>query len=155
MPVPGAKVTILMADDDPDDRLMAREAFRECALCGRLEFAEDGEELMDYLQRRGRFADRERYPAPALILLDLNMPRKDGREALREIRADPRLCAIPVVVLTTSAAEEDIARSYVDGANSYISKPASFDGLREVVRSLGNYWLETVDMPPLPGDARG
>lgn len=143
-----APITILMADDDPDDRLMARDAFAECALANPLRFAEDGEELMAYLHRMGRYADQDTYPTPGLILLDLNMPRKDGREALREIKADPELRKIPVVVLTTSKAEEDVARSYLDGANSFISKPASFEGLLDVVQSLGKYWLDTVDLPP-------
>ncbi len=141
-------ITILMADDDPDDRLMARDAFAECALGNPLRFAEDGEELMAYLHRLGRYADQDAYPTPGLILLDLNMPKKDGREALREIKADPDLRRIPVVVLTTSKAEEDVARSYLDGANSFITKPASFEGLVDVVQSLGKYWLDTVDLPP-------
>lgn len=143
-----APITILMADDDPDDRLMARDAFAECALPNPLRFAEDGEELMAYLHRMGRYADQGAYPTPGLILLDLNMPRKDGREALREIKSDPELRKIPVVVLTTSKAEEDVARSYLDGANSFITKPASFEGLLDVVQSLGKYWLDTVDLPP-------
>jgi CheY-like chemotaxis protein len=148
MPGSGAAITILMADDDPDDRVMTRDAFRECRLANPLQFAVDGEELMDYLHHRGRFTDSARYPLPGLILLDLNMPKKDGREALREIKADPALSSIPVVVLSTSSAEEDIARSYIDGANSFITKPVTFEGLREVVNTLGKYWLEIVDMPP-------
>lgn len=136
-----------MADDDPDDRLMAREAFLECHLHNPLQFVADGEELMDYLHRRGRFDDDAAYPMPGLILLDLNMPRKDGREALREIKSDPRLREIPVVVLTTSRAEEDIARSYRDGVNSFITKPVSFTALIEVVATLGKYWLQIVDLP--------
>ena len=143
-----APITILMADDDPDDRLMARDAFAECALPNPLRFAEDGEELMAYLHRMGRYADQGAYPTPGLILLDLNMPRKDGREALREIKADPELREIPVVVLTTSKAEEDVANSYSDGANSFITKPVSFAALIEVVQTLGKYWLQIVDLPP-------
>ncbi|HUH03456.1 MAG TPA: response regulator, partial [Kofleriaceae bacterium] len=104
--------------------------------------------LMDYLHRRGRYADPAESPRPGLILLDLNMPRKDGREALREIKADPTLSDIPVVILTTSKAEEDIARSYRDGANSFITKPVSFAALIEVVQTLGKYWLQIVDLPP-------
>lgn len=141
-------ISILMADDDPDDRLMAREAFVECRVANPLHFVGDGEELMAYLRREGDFADEDRFPMPGLVLLDLNMPRKDGREALREIKADPDLRRIPVVVLTTSKAEEDVARSYLDGANSFITKPASFEGLVDVVQSLGKYWLDTVDLPP-------
>ena len=152
MPVLGAPplITILMAEDDADDRLMTREAFQECRLGNPLQFVADGEELMDYLKRRGAFADAVRYPMPGLILLDLNMPRKDGREALREIKADPELREIPVVVLTTSKAEEDVANSYSDGANSFITKPVSFAALIEVVQTLGKYWLQIVDLPP-PG----
>lgn len=141
-----------MAEDDADDRLMTREAFQECRLGNPLQFVVDGEELMDYLHRRGQYADAVRYPMPGLILLDLNMPRKDGREALREIKADPVLRDIPVVVLTTSKAQEDVANSYGDGANSFISKPVSFSALIEVVQTLGKYWLQIVDLPP-PGHA--
>src|SRR5947209_16514798 len=109
---PGKPITILMADDDPDDRLMAREAFQEARLANDLRFVEDGAELLDYLRRRGKYADPASSPRPGLILLDLNMPRKDGREALGEIKADPSLRNIRVVVLTTSKAEEDIERAY-------------------------------------------
>jgi CheY-like chemotaxis protein len=147
-------ITILMADDDPDDRMMTQEAFRDCRLDNPLQFACDGEELMDYLHRRGKFVDDRRYPMPGLILLDLNMPRKDGREALREIKSDPLLRKIPVVVLTTSKAEEDVLRSYHDGVNSFISKPVSFMALIEVVRALGTYWLHIVDLPTGSGDRR-
>lgn len=140
-------ITILMAEDDPDDRLMTSEAFHECRLGNPLQFAVDGEELMDYLHRRGRFNDQAAYPMPGLILLDLNMPRKDGREALREIKADSRLRDIPVVILTTSRAEEDVAQSYRDGVNSFITKPVSFNALIEVIQTLGKYWLEIVDLP--------
>lgn len=150
MPVLGAPplITILMAEDDADDRLMTREAFQECRLGNPLQFVADGEELMDYLKRRGPYADAVRFPMPGLILLDLNMPRKDGREALREIKSDPELREIPVVVLTTSKAEEDVANSYSDGANSFITKPVSFAALIEVVQTLGKYWLQIVDLPP-------
>jgi CheY-like chemotaxis protein len=141
-------VTLLMADDDEDDRLMTREALAESRLTNPLHFVRDGEELMDYLYRRGKYADPVRYPFPGLILLDLNMPRKDGREALREIRADPNLRRIPVVVLTTSAAEEDVVRSYELGVNSFIVKPVTFGALVEVMRSLGHYWFEIVELPP-------
>lgn len=145
-------VTILVADDDQDDREMTAEAFRECRLYNPLQFVVDGEELMDYLERRGRYADHAAHPMPGLILLDLNLPRKDGREALRAIKADPVLRDIPVVVLTTSKAEEDVARSYHDGANSFISKPVSFSALLEVVRTLGKYWLQIVDLPVADAD---
>ena len=142
-----APITILMAEDDPDDRLMTQEAFNECRLGNPLKFATDGEQLMDYLHRRGEYADDIRYPMPGLILLDLNMPRKDGREALREIKADPELRKIPVVVLTTSKADEDVTASYLDGANSFITKPVSFSALIAVVQALGTYWLQIVDLP--------
>jgi CheY-like chemotaxis protein len=141
-------IALLMADDDEDDRLMAREALAESRLKNPLYFVHDGEELMDYLYRRGKYADHARYPFPGLILLDLNMPRKDGREALREIRSDPQLRRVPVVVLTTSAAEEDVLRSYELGVNSFIVKPVTFEALVEVMRSLGRYWFEIVELPP-------
>jgi CheY-like chemotaxis protein len=138
-------LVILMADDDADDRLLAKDAVAEARVNGELRFVENGEELMDYLYRRGSFgADATR---PALILLDLNMPKKDGREALREIKADPELRRIPVVVLTTSKADVDISRIYDLGANSFISKPVSFDALVKVMKALDLYWLETVELP--------
>ena len=140
-------ITILMADDDPDDRQMTKEAFAESHLANDLRFVHDGEELMDYLQRRGKYADPAKSPRPGLILLDLNMPKKDGREALREIKADPSLRKIRVVVLTTSKAEEDILRTYDLSAASYITKPVTFDGLLDVVQTLGKYWLEIVELP--------
>ena len=147
-----APITILMADDDEDDRMLAKSAFEECRVANPLVFAEDGEELMDYLCRRGRYERLIRARLPGLILLDLNMPRKDGREAIREIKDDPGLCHIPIVVLTTSQAEEDILRSYRLGASSYIRKPVTFESLVEVVKALGQYWLQIVE---LPGAAAG
>ncbi|MFY0529003.1 response regulator [Archangium gephyra] len=140
-------VTILMADDDMDDREFARTAMQESRLMNELRFVEDGEELLDYLYRRGAYADPKSSPRPGLILLDLNMPRKDGREALREIKSDPALRQIPVVVLTTSKAEEDILRSYDLGANCFISKPVTFDGLVEVVKILDKHWFQIVELP--------
>lgn len=140
-------VVILMADDDADDRLMTREAFEESKLGNDFRVVEDGEELLAYLRRQGKFADPASAPRPGVILLDLNMPRKDGREALKEIKADPDLRRIPVVILTTSKAEEDIYRTYDLGANSYIMKPVTFDGLVEVMRGLGRYWVEIVELP--------
>ena len=139
--------TVLIADDDADDRLMTQDAFRDCNLENPLHFVGDGEELLDYLHRRGPFADERRYPTPSLILLDLNMPRMDGREALREIKSSPYLRHIPVVILTTSRAEFDIRRSYEEGVNSFITKPASFVGLVEVIGLLNRYWLQTVALP--------
>ncbi len=140
-------ITILLADDDADDRMMAGDALEESRLANDLRFVEDGEELMDYLCRRGRYAAPEVAPRPGLSLLDLNMPRKDGREALREIKADPELRKIPVVVLTTSKAEEDIYRTYDLGVNSFITKPVMFESLVEVMRTLGKYWFEIVELP--------
>ena len=140
-------ITILMADDDPDDRLMTQEAFAECRLRNPLKFVTDGEELLDYLHRRAPYDDDQAYPMPGLVLLDLNMPRKDGREVLREIKADPQLQSIPVVILTTSKAEEDVVRSYKDGVNSFITKPVTFAALIDVVQTLGKYWLQVVDLP--------
>ncbi len=143
-------ITILMAEDDPDDRLMTQEAFEENRLVNDLRFVENGEELMDYLHRCGKFSDPNQSPSPGLILLDLNMPRKDGREALAEIKADTNLRRIPIVVLTTSKAEEDILRSYDLGVNSFITKPVTFDGLVALMKTLGRYWLEFVALPPPP-----
>ncbi len=147
-----SSVVILMADDDADDRELTKDALAESRLVNDLHFVEDGTELLDYLHQRGVYGKAGSAPRPGVILLDLNMPRKDGREALREIKADPNLRTIPIVVLTTSKAEEDIARSYDLGANSFISKPVTFEGLVEVVRGLGKYWFDIVELPPPPGD---
>jgi len=141
-------ITLLMADDDPDDRMLARDALTQARLVNDLYFVEDGEELMDYLYHRGKYAKIADSPRPGVILLDLNMPRKDGREALKEIKADPDLRQVPVVVLTTSRSEEDIYRTYDLGASSYITKPVTFEGLVEVMKSLKKYWFEIVDLPP-------
>ncbi len=143
----GRPITILIADDDEEDRMLARDALRESRLHNDLRFVEDGEQLMDYLFRRGKYSDPATSPIPGLILLDLNMPRKDGREALKEIKADSTLRRIPVVVFTTSREEEDIYRTYDLGANSYISKPVAFEGLVAVMKTLGRYWIEIVELP--------
>ena len=140
-------IVILMADDDADDRLLAKDALTECRLANDLHFVEDGEELLDYLKHRGKFTQMTDSPRPGLILLDLNMPKKDGREALKEIKADPELRKIPVVVLTTSKADTDIGCIYELGANSFISKPVSFDSLVEVMKVIGRYWFEIVELP--------
>ncbi len=142
-------VTILMADDDPDDCMLAREALAESRLANDLRFVSDGEELLDYLHHRGKYAQPSSSPRPGLILLDLNMPKKDGREALKEIKANPNLRYIPIVVLTTSKAEEDIHRSYDLGANSFIVKPVTFSSLVEVMKTLRKYWFEIVELPLL------
>ncbi|MBD2774487.1 response regulator [Iningainema tapete] len=140
-------ITILMADDDEDDCMLAREALTESRLANKLHIVNDGEELMDYLYQRGRYAENRDAPRPSLILLDLNMPKKDGREALKEIKADPILRQIPVVILTTSKAEEDIDYTYNLGANSFIIKPVTFAGLVEVMKAIGKYWFEIVELP--------
>jgi CheY-like chemotaxis protein len=142
-------IVILMADDDADDRLLAKDALAESRLPNDLHFVENGEELLDYLHRRGKFS-KSTAPRPGLILLDLNMPRKDGREALREIKMDPEFRRIPVVVLTTSSADTDISKIYELGANSFITKPVTFDSLVHVMKILGNYWLEIVELPACP-----
>lgn len=140
-------ITILMADDDEDDRELTREAFAEARLANDLRFVRDGEELMDYLKRRGQYNDPASSPRPAILLLDLNMPRKDGREALEEIKADPALRQIRVIILTTSRAEEDVFRAYDISATSFITKPVNFDALVEAIKALGKYWLEIVELP--------
>jgi CheY-like chemotaxis protein len=142
------RLAILMADDDEDDVLLTRTALEESRLKNPFFAVKDGEELLDYLCHRGKFSDPQTAPRPGLILLDLNMPRKDGREALREIKANPTLRQIPVVVLTTSKAEEDIIRSYDLGANSFIVKPVTFASLVNVINILGIYWFEIVATPP-------
>lgn len=143
----GKMITILLADDDPDDRQLTRDAFAQNRLANELHTVEDGEELMDYLHRRGKYENLRNKALPGLILLDLNMPRKDGREALKEMKADPILRRIPIVVLTTSKAEEDILRSYDLGVNSYVTKPVTFKSLVELIKVLGQYWFEVVELP--------
>jgi two-component system, response regulator len=148
LPNPTEPVMILMADDDEDDRQLTQDAMAEARLANELRFVGDGEELMEYLHHRGDYADGGREaPEPGIILLDLNMPRKDGREALAEIKSDPNLRHIPVVVLTTSRDEEDVVKTYDLGVNSFISKPVTFAGLVEVVQSFSRYWFEIVDLP--------
>lgn len=140
-------VTILMADDDEDDRLLTRDALGESRVLNDFHCVADGIELMKYLRREGLYKDEELYPTPSLILLDLNMPRLDGRGALEQLKSDPRLRSIPVIILTTSKAEEDMLRAYDLGAASYITKPVTFDKLVELMRSLGRYWVEFVELP--------
>jgi len=142
------QVPILIADDDEEDRMLARDALEESRLANTLYFVHDGVELLDFLFRRGQYVDPETSPRPGLILLDINMPRMTGLEALREIKRDPALRRIPVVILTTSRADEDIIRSYDLGVNSFISKPVTFEGLVDVMRLLGTYWFEIVDLAP-------
>jgi CheY-like chemotaxis protein len=140
-------IVFLMADDDPDDRMLTKEAMSESRVLNDLRFVEDGEELMEYLTRQGKYSNPEESPRPSVILLDLNMPKKDGREALKEIKADPNLRRIPIVIMTTSQSEEDILRSYDLGASSYITKPVTFDGLIDLMKALGQYWVEFVELP--------
>jgi CheY-like chemotaxis protein len=149
MSQPKQPITILMADDDLEDCLLTREALAEAGLENEIRFVHDGQELLDYLRRHGEFEDPMKSPRPGLILLDLNMPRMSGREALGVIKADPVLKLIPIVVLTTSANEADIAASYELGANSYITKPVGFQGLVNVVQALNQYWFRIVSTPPL------
>jgi two-component system response regulator len=136
-----------MADDDADDRRLTREAWEASKLLTPLYCVEDGEELLEFLRREGRYRSREPAHRTGLVLLDLNMPRMDGREALRVIKGDPLLRTIPTVVLTTSSAQEDVAQSYSLGANSFVTKPVTFDGLVKVVCALGMYWFEIVKLP--------
>ena len=140
-------VVILLADDDEEDRMLLCDAVAEAKMEAEIVCVTDGEDLMEYLNLLGRYAPPALAPRPSLIFLDLNMPKKDGREALREIKADPKLRRIPVVVLTTSKAEEDILRSYDSGASSFISKPVTFKGLVEMMNGMGQYWFEMVHLP--------
>jgi CheY-like chemotaxis protein len=146
-PKEGSQKVILMAEDDVDDRLLAQDALKESGSEGDLQFVDNGEELLDYLLGRGKYnADT---PRPRLILLDLNMPLKDGRQALREIKSNPLLRQIPVVVLTTSHADTDIDLIYHLGANSFITKPVRYEALVEVMRIVSDYWLKTVELAAL------
>ncbi len=146
---PAKPPVILMADDDDDDRLLAQDALAESGVQGNLHFVENGEELLDYLCHRGKYENVAQSPRPELILLDLNMPLKDGREALREMKANPDLRRIPVVVLTTSKADTDIGAIYELGANSFISKPFQFEALVNVIKIIDQYWFKTVELPAI------
>jgi CheY-like chemotaxis protein len=141
-------VSILIADDDSDDRMLIKEAFDENRIINAIDFVEDGEQLLAYLRRDGSYAHLAGRPYPGLILLDLNMPKRDGREALADMKADAALRRIPVVVLTTSKADEDIIRTYGLGVSSFITKPVTFEGLVEITRVLARYWIEIVELPP-------
>jgi two-component system response regulator len=140
----GNPICILMADDDEDDRAATHDGFKQNRMVNDFHTVNDGEELLSFLRREGKYVDA---PRPGLILLDLNMPKKDGREALSEIKRDPRFRSIPIVVLTTSSQEEDILRSYDLGANSYITKPVTFEALVKVLGALGEYWVQVVQLP--------
>ena len=145
--IKGQPIRILIADDDEEDRAFARQALGEARLANDLHFVRDGDELMDYLHGRGAYSAPGTAPRPGLILLDIKMPKKDGFACLREIKADDSLRQIPVVILTTSSAEEDIFTGYDLGVNSFVSKPVTFDGLVQAMRALGRYWFEIVDLP--------
>jgi CheY-like chemotaxis protein len=145
----GGPICIVMADDDDDDRRATRDAFERNRMANDFRTVNDGEELMAFLRREGKYADA---PRPGLVLLDLNMPKMDGREALDMIKRDPALRSIPVIVLTTSSQEEDILRSYDLGANSYITKPVTFEALVRVLGTLGQYWVQVVELPIDPAD---
>jgi CheY-like chemotaxis protein len=143
-------ITILVCDDDEDDRMLTQQALEDAHISNELRFVEDGEQLLDYLYQRGQFSgETGKAPRPGLILLDLNMPKMDGREALHRIKGDPTLVDIPVVVLTTSGLDADVIRSYRLGVNSFITKPVTFSGLVEAMNVLGRYWLEIVELPPV------
>lgn len=144
----GKPITIIMADDDADDRRLTKEALEESRLANDLRFVENGEELIEYLRHTGKYRAEADAPRPGLILLDLNMPRKDGRTVLAEIKGDPDLRQIPVVILTTSKADEDIFKSYDLGVNSYIVKPVTFEALVDILQTLEKYWFEIVELPP-------
>jgi CheY-like chemotaxis protein len=143
-------IIILIADDDEEDRMLVKDALSENKLANSIFYVEDGEELMDFLHNRGKYSNKNKYPLPGLILLDLNMPKKDGREALKEIKSDPNLRMIPVVVLTTSKAEEDIIKTYDLGVSSFITKPVTFSSLVDIMKTLTKYWFEIVELPHPP-----
>jgi len=143
------KLGILIVDDDDDDRALIKEAFEVIQVHNPLCFLENGQNLMDYLFRRGEYSSKDEYYRPGLILLDLNMPRKDGREALKEIKSHPALKCIPVAVFTTSTAQEDILLCYSLGVNTFITKPVTFNSLVEMLRVLTRYWFEIAVLPPV------
>ncbi|CAN5182119.1 response regulator [soil metagenome] len=140
-------ILIIMADDDHDDIMLTQKALQKSGLLNPLVAVNDGEELLDYLLHRGKYTDTKKYPLPGIILLDLNMPKKDGRETLQEIKSHAELKSIPVVIFTTSKAEEDIYKSYELGVNSFVTKPVKFEELVKVIASLGGYWFKIVQLP--------
>jgi two-component system, response regulator len=144
----GQPITILMADDDEEDRELTRDALQDSRLANEMKFVIDGQDLMEYLRLQGRYKSvPDAAPRPGIILLDLNMPKMDGREALAEIKSDKSLRRIPIVVLTTSKDDEDVLRTYELGVNSFITKPVTFAGLVEAMRTLTRYWFELVELP--------
>lgn len=141
------KISILIADDDADDRDLIKAAFDENSTQHHISFVENGEELLHYLKRSGHYADETLHPFPQMILLDLNMPKKDGRQALKELKTDHALKSIPVIILTTSTEEKDVIKSYELGVNSFIIKPVTYSELVEFTRVLGKYWFEIAELP--------
>ena len=144
---PTKQTMVLVAEDDADDRLLIQKAFTKSWNGGRIVYVEDGEELLKYLKRQTPYDNEMVYPHPQIVLLDLNMPKKDGRQALKEIKADKDLCKIPVIVFTTSRQPDDIEHMYKLGSNSYITKPSSFEGLLTVAKEIETYWFQTVELP--------
>ena len=144
MSAPDKTVEILLAEDNPGDVMLTKKALEQGKLANNLNVVTDGVEALEYLRQEGEYADR---PRPDLVLLDLNMPRKDGQDVLKELQADDDLCRIPVVVLTSSESEEDIARSYELNANAYLTKPVDFDGFIEIVNRMENFWFKVVKLP--------
>ena len=138
---------ILIADDDEEDRILIKKALKSTPIDDRTKFVVNGEELIFYLEGEGKYSDRNDYPMPDIILLDLNMPRKDGREALKEIKNNDNLKHIPIIVLTTSKAEEDIVKTYNLGVNSFITKPVTYASLVKTMKTISEYWFETVKLP--------
>ncbi len=144
---PTKQTMVLVAEDDADDRLLIQKAFAKSWEAGKLMYVENGEELVKYLKRQSPYINESEYPRPQIVLLDLNMPKKDGRQALKEIKADKELCKIPVIVLTTSRQPDDIEHMYKLGSNSYITKPSTFDGLLNIAKEIEVYWFRTVELP--------
>ena len=138
-------VEILLAEDNPGDVKLTEKALEEGHIINNLHVVEDGVEAMQFLRQMGEYADK---PRPDLVLLDLNMPRKDGKEVLKDVKDDPDLRRIPIVVLTSSEAEEDIVRSYDLHANAYLTKPVDFSGFLDIVEHIEDFWLSVVKMPP-------
>ena len=144
----GKPAVILLAEDDPGDQELTRRALEQSRIRNELHIVEDGEEALNYLQRRGEYEDPDSSPKPDLMLLDLNMPKMDGKQLLEQMRADPNLRRIPVVALTTSKQENDIIRTYDLGANSYIVKPVDMDQFVNAIKVLKDYWFQIVVLPP-------
>lgn len=141
------RVVLLMAEDDDDDFNLAKDALQEVRIANQLQRVNNGEELIEYLEGKAKYSDRSTSPLPNIIFLDLNMPKMDGREALAMIEKKAIHRQIPIVIMTTSQAEQDIFETYKLGANSYVRKPVSFAGLVDVMKSIGNYWFTVVELP--------